>query len=190
MGEYKTIRQYFDISDFEEEQAFLTSWHADGWRLISIKGSKYTFEKCENAAVSYQIDFNPNEQQKEEYIQLFADFGWKFIVERDGRFYFLESTTFCNENENKLFSDRETKAAMCQKIVKRKLQHLIPLSIVTVLISCVMGLIMFRYRTFPLAITAFVTLVFFSGLVLTLYSRKYLTSFFKIRKIAKVDSIT
>ncbi|WP_347491619.1 DUF2812 domain-containing protein [Desulfoscipio sp. XC116] len=178
------------MSDFEEEQVFLTSRHADGWRLISIKGSKYTFERCKNEAVSYQIDFNPNEHQKEEYIQFFTDFGWKFILEKDGRFYFLKSTTSCNENENKLFSDRETKAAMYQKIIKHNRQQLIPLSIVTILVSCVMGLLLFRYQIFPLAITAFVSLVLFSGIILTLYSKKYLTSFFKIRNIAKEDYIT
>ncbi|WP_449240403.1 DUF2812 domain-containing protein [Desulfoscipio gibsoniae] len=88
MSEHKTIKRYFDISDFEEEQVFLTSRHADGWRLISIKGSKYTFERCKNEAVSYQIDFNPNEHQKEEYIQFFTDFGWKFILEKDVDFIF------------------------------------------------------------------------------------------------------
>ena len=185
MSEYNTIKRYFDISDFEKEQAFLMSRHAEGWRLISIKGCKYTFQRCENEAVSYQIDFNPNEQQKIEYIQLFADFDWKFIAESEGRYYFLKLTTSCNKNENKLFSDRETKTAMCQKIVKRKLRQLIPLTVVTILISCVMGLIMFRYRTFPLAITVFVSLMLFSGLILTLYSKKYLTCFFKIRNIVK-----
>ncbi len=189
MNEHITMRQYFDLADFEEEQAFLTSYHADGWRLISIKDSKYTFERCEKEAVAYQIDFNPNEQQKEEYIQLFTDFGWKFIIERDGRFYISKPATFYNENENKLFSDRETKAAMCKKIVKHKLQQLIPLSIVTVFVSCVMGLILFRYRVFPSAITGFVSLVLLGGLILTLYSKKYLTSFFKLRKMAREDSI-
>ena len=190
MSEHKTIKRYFDISEFEEEQAFLTSYHADGWRLISIIFNKYTFERCENEAVSYQIDFNPNEQQKDEYIQLFTDFGWKFIIERDGRFYFSKSTSFSNENENKLFSDRETKAVMCQKIIKRKLQQIILLSIITMLVSCVMGLILFRYRIFPLAITAFVSLVLFVALILALYSKKYLSSLFKIRKIIKDCTIT
>ncbi len=99
----------------------------------------------------------------------------------------MKSTTSCNENENKLFSDRETKAAMYQKIIKHNRQQLIPLSIVTILVSCVMGLLLFRYQIFPLAITAFVSLVLFSGIILTLYSKKYLTSFFKIRNIAKGD---
>lgn len=190
MSEHKTVKRYFDLAEFEEEQAFLTSRHAAGWRLISIKGNKYTFERCKNEAVSYQLDFNPNEQQKDEYIQLFSDFGWNFIVERDGRFYFSKSTSLLNENENELFSDRETKAVMCQKILKRKLQQIIPLSVVTILVSCVMGLILFKYRFFPLAITAFVSLVLLGALILTIYLKKYLSSFIKIKKIIKDCTIT
>lgn len=186
MSEYKTIKRHFYISDFEEEQDFLTSFHSDGWRLISVKGNKYTFEKSEQEAVSYQIDFNPNERQKNEYIQLFVDFGWKFITEKNGRFYFSKPTSLCNENESKLFSDRATKAMMCWKIVKHKLLQLIPLSAVMVLVSFLVGLTLFTFQIAPLFLTMFISGLLLSGLVLALYA-SYLTSFTKLKKIVKGD---
>jgi acetoin utilization deacetylase AcuC-like enzyme len=103
MSDRKTIKHNFPLSDFEEEQAFLTSNHAEGWRLFSIKGKKYTFQKCDKEGFVYQIDFNPDECQKDEYIQLYTDFGWQFVAERDGRFYFCKSGR--SEDESMIFSD-------------------------------------------------------------------------------------
>ena len=60
MSERKTVKRKFFISDFEEEQEFLSLYHADGWRLASLYGNRYMFERCEKQAVCYQIDFNPS----------------------------------------------------------------------------------------------------------------------------------
>ena len=97
MSDHKIIKHNFPLSDFEEEQAFLTSHHAEGWRLLSTKGKKYTFEKCDKESFVYQIDFNPDERQKDKYIQLYADFGCQFVAEKDGRFYFCKPT-ICNDD--------------------------------------------------------------------------------------------
>ncbi|MDT9025077.1 DUF2812 domain-containing protein [Rossellomorea yichunensis] len=177
----KSIRKNFYISDFEEEQEYLSSQHDAGWRLTDIKGKRYFFEECNKEAVTYQIDFNPKEQRKSEYVQLFADFGWDFITEKDGSFYFSTPALQCSEE--KIFSDRETKIAMCRKIIKRKLVQLIPLSVISVLVSCVLALNMFHYRFFPLGIIFIVSLVSLGGLMLTLYSTKYLSGFIKLKKI-------
>ncbi len=186
MSEYKVIKRHLNISDFEEEQDFLTSLHSGGWRLISIKGNKYTFERCEKGVISYQIDFNPNERQRDEYIQLFIDFGWQFITEKSGRFYFSKPTSLCNENESKLFNNKETKAIMCRKIVKRKLLQLIPLSVVMVLVSLLIGILLFSFQLAPLFLTSFISGLLLSGLMLALYS-SYLISFIKLKKIIKDD---
>lgn len=181
MLEKKTIRKNFYISDFEEEQKFLSSLHNAGWRLTDIKGKRFSFEKCDKEDVIYQIDFNPKEQRKSEYIQLFTDFGWKFITEKDGRFYF--SKPALKYSDDKIFSDSETKIVMCRKIIKRKLVQLIPLSVISVFISCVIGLNMFYYSFFPLGIIFIVSLIWLGALILTIYSTKYLAGFFKLKKI-------
>ena len=181
MTEKKTIRRSFYISDFEEEQEFLSSQHNAGWRLTDTRGKKYFFEKCDKEAAIYQIDFNPKEQRKSEYVQLFTDFGWEFVDEKDGRFYF--SKPALQGSEEKIFSDRETKLAMCRKIIKRKLVQLIPLTVISVIISCVLALNMFLYSFFPLGIIFIVSLIWLGGLILNLYSTKYLSGFFKLKKI-------
>lgn len=177
----KKIKKNFYISDFEEEQNFLSSLHNDGWRLKNIKGKTYFLEKCDKEDFIYQIDFNPKKQEKDVYVQLFTDFGWKFITEQNGRFYFSKPVTQCNDDN--IFSDRETKIEMCRKILKRKLIQLIPLSVISILISFIIGLNMFYYRFFPLGIIFIVSLILLGALALTLYSTKYLAGFFKLKKI-------
>lgn len=180
MNEHKIIKSNFPLSDFEEEQQFLSSQHADGWKLLSIAGKRYTFEKCDKEAFVYQIDFNPDEREKDEYIQLYTDFGWQFITEKEGRFYFCKSAL--PFDENKIFSDRETKAVMCHKIIKRKMIRFIPLSIITLLI---IGLLIFYHQFIPLGFTAIISMIFIGWLILTLYSKNYLYGLLKVRKILK-----
>jgi len=178
MSELKTIKRNFPLSDFEEEQTFLSLQHSEGWRLFSTKGRKYTFEKCNNEVFVYQVDFNPNERQKDEYIHLYADFGWQFVAEKDGRFYFCKSP-ICND-DNALFSDRETKALMCRKIIKRKLIAFIPITIISLLI---IGLLIYFSNLVPFFVTATVTMIFIGWLIITLCTKKYLYGLLKIREI-------
>jgi len=178
MNDRKIIKRNFPISDFEEEQAFLMSQHADGWRFVSIKGKKYNFEKCDGEASVYQIDFNPDVRQKDEYIQLYTDFGWQFIAEKDGRFYFSKSA-MCSD-ENNIFSDRETKAVMCCKIIKRKLIGFIPISIISFLI---IGVLIFFHNFVPLGITAMAAMIFIVWITITLCTKKYVYGLLKIKEI-------
>ncbi|MBM7580698.1 DUF2812 domain-containing protein [Jeotgalibacillus terrae] len=177
----KKIRKKFYLSDFEEEQAFLSSQHSAGWQLTEIRGKKYFFEACDQESVIYQIDFNPKEQQKSEYIQLFTDFGWSFITEKEGKYYF--SKPALQYSEDQLFSDRETKMMMCNKIIKRKLIQLIPLSVIAVIISTVLALNLFYLDLFPRGILFILSLIWIGWLSLTLYSMKYVSGFFKLKKI-------
>jgi len=177
MNDNKIIKINFPLSDFEEEQLFLASNHADGWKLYSVEGKKYTFQKCDKDAFLYQIDFNPDERQKEEYIRLYTDFGWQYIAEKDGRFYFGKSG-ICNGDA--IFSDRETKAIMCRKIIKRKLVGFIPIFVVSILI---MGLLMFFHNIVPFIITAMASMIFIGWLIITLCTKKYVYGLLKIKEM-------
>jgi hypothetical protein len=176
VNDRKIIKQNFPLSDFEEEQAFLTSHHGEGWKLQSVKGKKYTFQKCDKEAVIYQIDFNPEERKKDEYIQLYSDFGWQFVAEKDGRFYFCKSAM--GDDENTIFSDRETKAIMCRKIIKRKLIGFIPISIISLLI---ISLLIYFHNFVPFMITAMALMLFIGWLLLTLCTKKYIYGLLKIK---------
>jgi|GEM_PF-5862475 len=177
MDNNKTIKCNFPLSDFEEEQTFLTSHHAEGWRLLSIKGKKYTFEKCDKQDVVYQIDFNPDERQTDEYVQLYADFGWHFVAEKDERFYFCKSNS---DDENTIFSDQATKAIMCRKIIKRKLIGFIPISVISLLIIVVLTVF---HNFVPLVITALAVMLFTGWMTITLCTKKYVYGLLKIKEI-------
>ena len=177
MSDYKTIKINFPLSDFEEEQSFLVSNHANGWKLYSVKGKKYTFQKCDKDAFVYQIDFNPDEQQKEEYIQLYTDFDWQYVSEKDGRFYFSKSA-ICDEDT--IFSDRETKAIMCRKIIKRKLIGFIPILAISIL---VVGLLMHFHNFIPLFITVTVAMIFIAILLITLCTKRYVYGLLKVKEM-------
>ena len=178
MSDRKIIKRNFPLSDFEEEQTFLTSHHADGWRLLSVKGKKYTFQKCDKEVFVYQIDFNPDEKQKDEYIQLYTDFGWQFITDKDGRFYFCKSAM--GDDENTIFSDRETKAIMCRKIIKRKLIGFIPIFIISLLI---IGLLIYFHNLVPFMITAVVSMIFIGWLLIILCTKRYVYGLLKIKEM-------
>ena len=184
MDNRKTIKRNFPLSDFEEEQSFLASYHADGWRLLSIKGRKYTFEKCDKQDFVYQIDFNPDERQKDEYIQLYTDFGWQYVAESGGQFYFCKPAM--RDDENMIFSDKETKAIMCRKIIKRKLAGFIPISIISLLI---IGVLIFFHNLVPFFVTATVAMIFIGWIIIRLCTKKYLYGLLKVNEILNEGEI-
>lgn len=85
-------------------------------------------------------------------------------------------------DDNKIFSDRETKAVMCRKIIKRKILRLIPLSTIALLI---IGLLAFYQQFIPLSFTVILSITFIGWLILTLYSKNYLYGLLKVRKILR-----
>lgn len=75
------------------------------------KRQEIFFEKCDKEAAIYQIDFNPKEQRKSEYVQLFTDFGWEFVAEKDGRFYFSKPALQCSEEKYSVIVKRNSLCA-------------------------------------------------------------------------------
>lgn len=182
--ESKSIIKRFSVADFEEEQEFLSRQHSLGWKLKSIKHGLYTFEKCPAEKYVYQLDYNPTDKDEDEYIQLFIDYGWEFIQKNNSRHYFRkpESDT---ENENSIFSDRESKAEMCRKIVNRRLFLLIPLTFIVIIINLLLqttGLI----PVSPLPIFATKVIAGATGLILTVvFYGSYFDVIFKLNRIIR-----
>lgn len=86
--EMKIVNTVFSISEFEEEAQWLSDMHSQGWRLEGISGNKYKFEKCESEEWVYQLDFQHKNIKKDNYIQLFTDYGWEYIMQHNNWFYF------------------------------------------------------------------------------------------------------
>ena len=184
--EIKSIIKQFSVADFEEEQGFLSLQHSLGWKLMSIKHGLYTFEKSPAEKFVYQLDYNPTNQDEDEYIQLFIDYGWEFIQKNKSRFYFrkLESDL---ESDNNIFSDRESKAEMCRKIVNRRLFLLIPLTFIVIILNVLLqttGLI----PVSPFSIFTTKVIAGTTGFVLTIvFYVSYFDVIFKLNRIVRSD---
>ena len=75
-----TERQVFYIAEFQEEAAWLSFMHREGWKMTRTTGFKYYFEACPQEDWAYQLDFKEEGVDEEAYIQMYADYGWEFVT--------------------------------------------------------------------------------------------------------------
>ena len=108
-------RKSFYIAEFNEEAQWLASMHRDGWRMISTTGFKYEFEACEKEDWTYQLDFRDEAMNEEDYIQMYADYGWEFVTRFRHWYYFRKIRTA--DDDMSIFSDSESKIEMCRKVI-------------------------------------------------------------------------
>ena len=110
-----TKRQVFYIAEFNEEAAWLSLMHREGWKMTETTGFKYTFEACPEEDWVYQLDFRDKNVEEEEYIQMFADYGWEFVTRFRHWYYFRKIRTAGDDMS--IFSDNESKIDMCKRVV-------------------------------------------------------------------------
>ncbi len=110
-----TERQVFYIAEFNEEAAWLSFMHAEGWKLVRTTGFKYHFEACPQEEWIYQLDFRDKEMDEASYIQMYADYGWEFVTRFRHWYYFRKIRTAGDDMS--IFSDNESKIEMCRKVI-------------------------------------------------------------------------
>ncbi len=121
-------KQRFYISEFEEEAAWLSFMHREGFRVTAISGMKYEFEKCDKEDYVYQLDFKQKAEDEEEYIRMFEDYGWEYVMEYRCWFYFRKRR---EENEDmSIFSDNESKIDMCRRVIHGQFLSILPLYLI------------------------------------------------------------
>lgn len=118
--ETKIVNTVFNISEFEEETEWLSDMQSQGWKLTGISCNKYKFEKCEPEEWVYQLDFQRKNIENDNYIKLFTDYGWEFILLYNNWFYFRKKKDQTDPDVS-IFSDRESKIAMCERLISGKL---------------------------------------------------------------------
>jgi hypothetical protein len=136
--ERKIEKQYFYLSEFHEEEAWLSFMHREGWKLVSIKRNKYEFEKCVKENWVYQLAFKEDGIATDDYIQMFSDYGWEFVFQFRKWFYFRKKEVEVQKEDLTIFSDNESKIAMCKRVVKGYFYKVIPISII---FFCLIGLL-------------------------------------------------
>lgn len=122
----KIEKRKFYVSDFQEKAAWLSKMHGEGWKLVSVEGRNYRFESCEKEEWSYQLDFKENGIKEEDYIQMYQDFGWEYVVQYGKWFYFRKKKTEEKE-ELSIFSDNESKIDMCRRVSNGQFLSFLPL---------------------------------------------------------------
>ncbi|MEG0592884.1 MAG: DUF2812 domain-containing protein [Coprobacillus sp.] len=120
--ETKVARKYFGLADFLEEQAYLEQQHADGWKFVRFQGlTKYTFEKCNPEQYIYQLDYKEDDKDNDEYIQMFVDCGWEYIMKYQTWYYFRKPKSDISSQDNGIFTDKESKIEMMKKVMTKLL---------------------------------------------------------------------
>ncbi|OJG97368.1 hypothetical protein RV18_GL000860 [Enterococcus termitis] len=84
---------------------------------LKLPFSTYIFEKCEPEDYVYQLDFKQENQDVEQYLQLFEDCGWEYFY-KFGNWYYFRKLKSEIDDENVIFSDASTRAEMAKKVVK------------------------------------------------------------------------
>lgn len=117
MMQFKTEKKSFGAAEFEEEEKWLEEQHRNGWRLIKTNGAKYQFESCNADEWIYQLDFKENGAE-EEYIQMFRDCGWEYVLKHDKWCYFRRKKE--DDADLSIFSDRFSKMEMYNRILQSR----------------------------------------------------------------------
>ena len=117
--------KYFSIFNHESEEEYLRSQHQHGWEFVKVTGiGMYHFQECEPEDVIYQLDYNQDTNNKEEYIQMFVDCGWEYIQDYAGYSYFRKPVAEMNAEEE-IFCDDDSQLAMLERVYKGRLVPLL-----------------------------------------------------------------
>ncbi len=108
--------QIFYIAEFQEEAAWLSLMHREGWKMSRTNGFKYWFESCPQEDWVYQLDFREDDVDEAAYIQMFEDYGWEFVT-RFRRWYYFRKIRTASDDMS-IFSDNQSKIDLCRRVIR------------------------------------------------------------------------
>lgn len=126
--------EWFTILEHDKEEKYLRYMHNRGWKFYKVVfPGFYYFTECEPEDVVYQLDYNKDRMDgMGDYIRMFADCGWEFILDFVGYSYFRKRAADMN-GEEEIFNDDNSKKEMLLRVYKGRL---IPLAIIFGTIIC------------------------------------------------------
>ena len=128
-------KQKFYIAEFEQEAAWLSFMHKEGWKFLSTDGFHYRFEAAEKEDWCYQLDYKQNGAAEDDYLQLYRDFGWEFAGQYQNWFYFRKKCAEGEAPDLSVFSDRESKLELCRRIINGQFLRMLPVCFLLMLYS-------------------------------------------------------
>lgn len=167
MGTKKEFK-WFTIFEYEKEQEYLREMHKKGWRLVKVTGiGMYYFESCQPEDVIYQLDYNKEgAEYREEYVQMFQDCGWEYLLDFVGYSYFRKPVAEMNGEES-IFCDDESRLEMMQRVFKGRMIPILllfafivlPQFLVNVFVQLRLGMAMCYGALIVLYLSIFVTYI-------------------------------
>jgi hypothetical protein len=133
--------RYFDLSEVEDEEDYLSRMHRDGWKLTKAGSfGYYQFESCKPEDVVYRMDFNPDASaDRENYLQMYEDYGWECAARVSDTFYFRKTADAASPESNEIFSDSESRLAMMNTIIRKQLGFSIYATVSSTLVVLLMA---------------------------------------------------
>lgn len=129
MKEKRTEFRWFSVPEWKKEEQYLRERHKAGWRFTDVTfPGFYHFEACEPEDVIYQLDYNQDGlAHKDEYVQMFQDCGWEYLLDFVGYSYFRKPVSeMCDENEE-IFCDDLSRLDMIRRTFKGRVLPLVVL---------------------------------------------------------------
>lgn len=167
MKNRKTEFRFFTIAQYQKEEDYLREKHNKGWSFshLTFPGF-YHFERCTPEDVVYQLDYNQNGSiHKREYLQIFQDCGWEYLIDFMGYSYFRKPVSEMQGEEEHIFCDDESKMEMIERVIKGRMLPLV------IIFFCVIipQLLLQSRLTHPLNQTIFVIYIFLFLLYVVLF---------------------
>lgn len=115
MGEYKRKFGIYSAWNYELEIEDLNEMSAKGWQLIRGGGlfsNKY--KKNTEIRYRYQLDFQPNIEDKGRYIETFREQGWEYINSTFNGWHYFRKLYDATKPEEayEIFTDKDSKREM------------------------------------------------------------------------------
>ena len=117
----KRVLRFFDLTEYEAEEKWLSEMHASGWKAVkaAVPGS-YTFEECSRASVVYKLAFSDRQaSEQEDFHAMCRDYGWSYLFSMNGWDYYCKEADQAEEN-NELFTDDSSKLEMIRRVMLRR----------------------------------------------------------------------
>ena len=119
--------------------------HKAGWKFTKVKGfGSYHFEKCEPEDVVYQLDYNKDGlEHKDEYVKMFTDCGWEYLMDYSGYSYFRKSVPE-NGVAEEIFCYDESKVMMMERVLKGRMLPLLVIFLCVLLPQFIMNVFIYQ----------------------------------------------
>lgn len=114
----KIVKKWFWAWNDDEEEKYLEEMASRGMMLESVMLGRYIFSEGEPKRIKYQLDFKGlTNIDEDEYLQMYADSGWKCASRFGSWYYFAKEFNLSDEPDITIFNDNKSQIQKYIRIV-------------------------------------------------------------------------